>query len=550
VKCVGSAYKQHVLEDRYDAIVIGSGIGGLTAAAILARHAGLKVVVLERHYTAGGFTHVFRRPGYEWDVGVHYVGGVTSPGSEARAAFDHVTEGRLRWQAMPEVYDRVRIADRSYDFASGRERFRDGMKRRFPREADAVDRYLAVLEATAAASGMYFAEKALPPALARFAGPFMRSRFLNSSDRTTAEVLRRFTHDPELIGVLTAQWPDYGLPPAESSFGMHALVTQSYLEGAAYPIGGASEIAAGIAPVIERAGGRIVVAAEVAAIILDGKGRAAGVRISDGRELRSDIVVSDAGAYNTFSDLLPGACAARRDALEELDAIPHSMAHICLYVGLRREAGEPEFDATNLWVYPGTDHDASVARFAADPSSPWPAIFISFPSAKDPTFAERYPGRSTIEVIAPVPYAMFERWADTAWKRRGDSYDAFKQGLAGRLLAELERHVPAARGRIDFSELSTPLSTRKFANYRKGEIYGAAAVPARFRARVLSARTPVKQLFLTGQDACSAGVTGALFGGVLAASAILGRNLVPVVAPAAPALARSPAAAGVCVTEV
>jgi all-trans-retinol 13,14-reductase len=537
MKSVGSAYKQQALENRYDAIVIGSGIGGLAAGALLAKHAGLKVLVLERHYTAGGFTHVFRRPGYEWDVGVHYIGGVTSPGSDVRAAFDHVTEGRLRWNPMPEVYDRIRIADRSYNFASGRERFRDGMKRYFPREAGAVDSYLAALEATAAASGAYFAEKALPAALARIAGPFLRSRFLNSSDRTTAEVLRRFTRDPELIAVLTGQWPDYGLPPAESSFGMHALVAHSYLEGAAYPIGGASEIAAGIAPLIECNGGRIVVGAEVAAILLEGNGRAAGVRISDGREFHSDVVISDAGAYNTFKDLLPDACAARKDALEELEAIPRSMAHVCLYAGLRREAGEPEFDAANLWMYDGNDHDANVARFAADPASPWPALFISFPSAKDPTFADRYPGRSTIEVVAPVPYALFERWADTPWKRRGDDYDAFKAGMATRLLADLEQHVPATRGRIDYSELSTPLSTRRFANYQKGEIYGAAAVPARFRARTLNPRTPIKQLYLTGQDACSAGVTGALFGGVLAASAILGRNLVPAVSRAAPALA-------------
>jgi all-trans-retinol 13,14-reductase len=536
MKSVGTAYKQWAPESRYDAIVIGSGIGGLAAGALLAKHAGLKVLVLERHYTAGGFTHVFRRPGYEWDVGVHYIGGVTSPSSDARAAFDHVTEGRLRWNPMPEVYDRVRIADRSYDFTSGRERFREGMKRSFPREVGAVDAYLAALEATAAASGMYFAEKAMPPALSRFAGPLMRSRFLDSSNHTTADVLRRFTRDPELTAVLTAQWPDYGLPPAESSFGMHALVAHSYLEGAAYPIGGASEIAAGIAPVIERAGGGIVVAAEVAAIVLDGNGRATGVRISDGRELRSDVVISDAGAYNTFGTLLPVECAARRDALEELAAIPPSMAHICLYVGLRRDAGEPEFDATNLWVYEGNDHDASVARFAADPSSPWPAIFISFPSAKDPTFSDRYPGRSTIEIIAPVPYALFERWAETEWKRRGEGYDALKQALAARLLAELERHVPGVRGRIDYSELSTPLSTRKFANAQKGEIYGAAAVPARFRARALNPRTPIKQLYLTGQDACSAGVTGALFGGVLTASAILGRNLISVVSRAAPAV--------------
>src|ERR1700675_317114 len=96
---IGLSYKQHPVQDSWDAIVIGSGIGGLTVAALLAKHAGKKVLILERHYTAGGFTHVFRRPGYEWDVGVHYVGQVNTPGSPAHALFDYLAEGRLSWNA-------------------------------------------------------------------------------------------------------------------------------------------------------------------------------------------------------------------------------------------------------------------------------------------------------------------------------------------------------------------------------------------------------------------------------------------------------------------
>src|SRR5512145_620224 len=90
----------------YDAVVIGSGIGGLGAAALLAKHGGKRVLVLERHYTLGGFTHVFRRPGYEWDVGVHYLGEL-QPGAMLRAIFDDVSDGRLEWADMGEVYDRV-----------------------------------------------------------------------------------------------------------------------------------------------------------------------------------------------------------------------------------------------------------------------------------------------------------------------------------------------------------------------------------------------------------------------------------------------------------
>src|SRR5580658_10952823 len=101
-----ASYRQATVEDTFDAIVIGSGIGGLTAASLLARHAGRRVLILERHYTAGGFTHVFHRPGYEWDVGVHYIGQVNDPASPVRRAFDHVSGGELDWVPMPDVYDR------------------------------------------------------------------------------------------------------------------------------------------------------------------------------------------------------------------------------------------------------------------------------------------------------------------------------------------------------------------------------------------------------------------------------------------------------------
>ncbi len=525
---IGQSYKQHPVDGTYDAIVIGSGIGGLTAAALLAKHAGKKVLVLERHYTAGGFTHVFRRPDYEWDVGVHYIGEVNDPRSPVRAAYDHLTEGHLRWNPMPDVYDRIVIADRSYDFPTGLERFRANMKQYFPGEASAIDRYIAMVYAAVAASGLYFAEKAIPATLARLIGPLMRRRFLYYSNQTTAQVLNQLTHNKELIAVLTGQWGDYGLPPGQSSFAMHATIAHHYFEGAGYPVGGASEIAACIVPIIERSGGKIMTSAEVSEILVEGR-RATGVRMADGRELLANTVISDAGAYNTFARLRPAKLSADLGVLEEMKDIPPSISHICLYVGLRRGPGEADFDATNLWIYTGSDHDASFARFAMDPNRPFPVLFISFPSAKDPTFAKRYPGRSTIEVVAPIPFHIFDQWTETRWKRRGSEYDDLKETLAARLREELERNVPATRGKIEYSELSTPLSTRHFANYKNGEIYGASCVPARFRARAFGARTPIRNLYLTGQDACTLGVTGALFGGIITASAVLKRNLITVV---------------------
>jgi all-trans-retinol 13,14-reductase len=518
-------YKRFRDRSRFDAIVIGSGIGGLGAAALLAKAGGQRVLVLERHYTAGGFTHVFRRPGFEWDVGLHYVGQVHDRESRARALFDYLTDGRLEWQSMPEVYDRVVIGDLRFEYERGESRLRDGLKATFPSEARAVDRYFAIVRRCLRRMPLFFVEKVLPPLPSRLLGGALRAPFLSLASRTTASVLDEVGASPQLRAVLTAQWGDYGLPPKQSSFGIHALVTSHYFDGAAYPLGGASRIAESLIPTIEKAGGRIVVAAEVDGIMLNGD-RAVGVRMSDGQEFRARRIVSDAGAAATLGHLLPsGAPGSVRAVWTRIAALQPSTAHLCLYVGVDSEKLKATLDGTNLWVHPDLDFDRNLARFEADTDAPFPFVFISFPSAKDATFASRHPGRETIEVITVMPFSYFARWSNTLWRHRGEEYDEIKSQLACRLLAALQRHVPAVDGAIATWELSTPLTTRHFANADQGQIYGLAHSPDRFLVRDLRPRTPIQGLFLTGQDVATCGVMGALSGAVTTASAMLGRNL-------------------------
>jgi all-trans-retinol 13,14-reductase len=524
----GIPYKRANLAETWDAIVIGSGIGGLTAAVLLGVHAGKRVLILERHYEAGGFTHTFQRPGYEWDVGLHYIGQMQDERSAVRRAFDHVTAGRVQWQPMPEIYDRFIIEGRTFEYAAGLERFRAGLSRSFSRETMAIDRYIAAVQASNRASGLYYAEKAIPVFLAALAGSLMRVPYMRWARRTTREVLEGFTKNRELIGVLTGQWGDYGLPPAQSSFAIHATVAEHYFAGGSYPVGGAGTIAAAIVPQIETNGGRVITSAEVAGILLEGA-KATGVRMSDGREFRSGMVLSDAGAANTFERLLPSDLPAMDPLRGQLRKLQPSTAHVSLYVGLSQSDAALGLRGTNLWVYPSFDHDANVERFAQDIDAPLPGVYLSFPSAKDPDFQHRHPGKSTVEAITMLPYAAFDRWQETRWKRRGDEYDALKKRLSARLLAELERQVPSVIGNIVYSELSTPVTTRHFMNYGRGEIYGIASTPDRFQMRERGARTPIHCLYLTGQDVASLGVVGALFGGVIGASAALGKNLFSVV---------------------
>lgn len=526
---LGRSYKQHGIPTPgghgWDAIVVGSGLGGLAAASMLARHAGQRVLVLERHYTAGGFTHTFHRPGYEWDVGVHYVGDVHRPNTLLRRAFDHLSDGELAWADMGEVYDTIVIGDDRYELVAGRERFRARMHEYFPKQRDAIDRYLARIRATVRTSKRFFLEKVLPPRLGMLTGPALRWPALREAKLTVREVLGELTDDPRLAGVLTGQYGDYGLPPGQASWFMHALLVGHYLGGGAYPVGGSARIAQTIIPSIERAGGAVVTSADVAEIIVE-RGRAVGVRLAGGEEVRAPAVISDAGIAVTYGRLLPRAVAAEAGLRPTVTGAPPSFAHVSLYVGLKQDAAALGLGRSNLWVYPDHDHDRSVERFVRDPDAPLPVAYLSFPSAKDPDFARRYPGRATVEVVGLAPHAWFAPWQDTAWKKRGADYEALKAKLAARMQEALVRQVPQLAGKIDHAELSTPLSTTQFAGHPHGEIYGLAHTPARFANRHLRVHTPVRGLYLTGADICTAGVGGALMSGLMTATTLTKRNMI------------------------
>ena len=128
------SYKRDKIEGNYDVIIIGSGLGGMTTAAFLAKE-GKKVLVLERHYVAGGFTHVFKRKGYEWDVGVHYIGDVHRD-TMMKKMFDYICEVPIEWADMGEVYDKMIFGDQVYEYRKGKENFKHKMKEYFPEPKD------------------------------------------------------------------------------------------------------------------------------------------------------------------------------------------------------------------------------------------------------------------------------------------------------------------------------------------------------------------------------------------------------------------------------
>jgi len=517
---IGTQLHRADLKERYDSVIIGSGMGGLTTAVCLAK-AGQKVLVLERHYTAGGFTHTYRRKGYEWDVGLHYIGEVHRKGSSLRRMFDFVSDGKLQWAEMDHAYDRIFIGSESYDYIKGEAAFKERMSQYFPKEKAAIAAYVKLIKRVNWMASPFFLERALPLWLARPLFKKLTSPFLEYARQTTDTVLRSLTQNERLITVLTGQWGDYGLAPAQSSFAMHALVAKHYLDGASYPVGGSVSIAQTISDVLAAHGAQIVTNAEVSSILMEDS-KAVGVELANGRRIHAKHIISAVGVINTFRHLMKDNSALARSYQARLQHITPSFAHVCLYIGLKSSHVDLGLKTSNLWLYPDDEHGPNVRRYMESPDLEFPVVYISFPSSKDPMWEKDNRGKSTVEIVVPAPYSWFQKWESSKWQKRGAEYDALKKEISDRLISILLEKVPQLAGKIHYTELSTPLSTLHFSNYQTGEIYGIDHTPERFEQRWLRTDTEVKNLYLTGQDIVTCGIGGALCAGFLTAIRILG----------------------------
>lgn len=513
----------------YDTIVIGSGMGGMTCAALLSQ-AGERVLVLEQHYVAGGFTHAFHRQRWSWDVGVHAIGEVTRK-SVAGRLLSHLTGGRLRWASLGSSYDEFsfpggfRIA-----FPDTPAQFRANLVAAFPHEAPAIDRYLQKVRAVSGAMRGYFLARLLPQRLGTPAERLLSRGAQDFLGVRTAEVLAALTDDARLRTVLTAQWGYYGSVPSRSPFAMQALVARHFLWGGYYPVGGAQRISAELLRTVADAGGWTRVRADVSQILTEG-GRAVGVRLADGEELRAGRVVSAVGIRATAERLLPKE--ARGGWADSVVGLTPAPAHVCLYIGFRGDIRAAGAGPANQWFFETWDTEAAAWDVAPDrPVGRAPVLYCSFPSLKDPTHDPGPEQLHTGEVVTFVPWSVFARWREQRWHRRDAEYQAFKDRLAQQLLAQLLENRPGLSPHVAYTELSTPVTTDHFVRPVQGSIYGLAPTLERFRNPHLRPRSPVPGLYFAGSEVASVGVMGAMLGGVMAAVAASPRRVLPILAAA------------------
>ena len=332
--------------EMYDAIIIGSGVGSLTTAAIVADN-GIKVVVLEKHDQLGGYTQSFQRKSWYWDVAVHYLSSM-EPGNLFFHGCRYLTGNQLRWKKMPEVFDHYCFHDFQVDVPSSPEEYRSHLKSLFPDEHREIDCYFDDLLSFRKKMDLVWAPKLMPIPLAKLLRPFFRLLLRKTPEQSIDHYFERIGCSEKLKAAICAPWGTFGGLPSESSIYAHWITLGSYLYGAWYPAGGATSISESLKNFIENKGGLLRTNSGVKEILLDdSNNKAIGVRLESGEIIKGKTIVSGIGIRATFTKLLPEQCIPH-DMKDLLREYKNSVSYTQLYAGLKDDPSTiPGIDGSN-----------------------------------------------------------------------------------------------------------------------------------------------------------------------------------------------------------
>lgn len=485
----------------YDVVVVGGGMGGLTAGALLAR-SGKKVVVIDDQESPGGHAHAFRADGYTFDSADHLI---TRCGQSPLLGTGLVDEllrhlgVRDRCELLPvrDPFFTVQYPDFRMAVPTGREAYIAAHAQHFPEEAHRL-RWLVDLSTQVARELEELAENPglRDLALSRWRTPTL-FRYRNA---TMQQIVDRELRDPRLKAVYSALWSWVGSPPSKGSFLVWAAMMGQYIEdGAYYCRGGFQSLADAVGEALTRAGGELVLATKVTKILVKDR-RASGVVLATGQQINAPLVISNIDPRATFQQLV-GEREAPARMVRKLDRLELSIPCLAAYVATDLDVRS--LGVTHETLY-GTMWDLDQTVSAAL-GGEVPGISVTVPTLTDPSLAP--PGQHIVIIMAVAPTVVKAADAD----------------LGERVMQLAEHVLPGLRDHLTVN-LGAP-GSRQVPVRRIESIYGAAITPRQVGYWRLPHRTPIKGLLLVGQwTRPGHGVPWVMESGVQVARAILGRS--------------------------
>lgn len=521
---------------KWDAIVIGSGMGGLTTAAYLAAN-GKRTLVLEAGEVLGGCTHVFRRKQFEFEVGVHYLGDCGTDGAIPTMLRALGCGDRIDFLPMdPDGFDTIVYPEVTVRVPRGWDAYLANLVAAFPADADGLATFIGVL-------------RALGEATDRITSPdSVRGAAVLAARAGTAAVwamqpLGRLLDACQLSNgarsVLSSQ-ASYLSPPHRAATMVHAGFLHNYIrDGGWFPAGGGQVFAAHLASVVRAHGGDWRTHARVRRIEVE-HGRVTGVRLEDGERIDADVVISNADLKRTFGELV-GRDKLPWWALRRVDGLRMSLPLFNVYLALDIDL-RGRMPVTNYFSYPILE-PSEIAFDLLDRAGELtePRIsdlysktpgFVSVQSVKDPGCARiAPPGYTNLEIMTAAP-ADYRFWGvqtgpyDGGRYRRGSKYLDRKEEFTEVLIDRAAVVIPNLREHIVWQEAASPITQERYTLSSDGVSYGIDLGWQQFGPLRPSPRTRIKGLFLAGASTSwGPGVEGAMASGVGAAGAVLGRNL-------------------------
>lgn len=506
--------------ERYDAVIVGAGIGGLACGALLAAE-GLDVLVAERHDRPGGFVTDYERKGYRFQV-PHLVGGC-GPGGYLTRVMDHL--GITMEFKRVDPYVRFVYPEHDISVPSDAEEFKQLLKENFQPQTDNINHFFSVAARLYKAMDVRMLRKPRGAAstLKAAAYPLVYPRMVSlaARGRTLQQVLDSYFTEDRMKAVLATMWPFLGAPPWEVSALSMIGMMKSFSEGAYIPSGGYGALADAFAKAFTDRGGKLLLGHEATAINAEG-GVVCGVELQPRTKIETSVVVSDADSRRTFLSLadrqrLPHAFLGR------VEEGPVSISGFTIHLGMAKTIEDPGFANGPVLVQPSYDHRSmyEAVRAAGDYPDPERISWgVTVHSAMDPTLAPE--GKSCLDIVVPgVPYGFMERWGIEGGVR-GDRYRAIKEKYAEAVVEAVSGRFPDLIGNVEAYDISTPVTFERYTMATDGCWYDTAPVPAWTLARRPGPRTPMRGLFVTGSKSVfGGGIYASVVSGLLAADSVL-----------------------------